>query len=94
MTDTPSERPGADQIAAGVTAFLHERVKVTPDPEQDLFAAGLVSSMFAMELVVHLEREHDIVIAGPDLVLDNFRSVRRMTDLVLRLREEPVASGA
>jgi methoxymalonate biosynthesis acyl carrier protein len=42
--------------------------------------------MFAMELVVHLEASHDIAIIGPELKLDNFRTVQAMTSLVLRLR--------
>jgi methoxymalonate biosynthesis acyl carrier protein len=42
--------------------------------------------MFAMQLVVHLESAYDIAIIGPELKLDNFRTVRAMADLVLRLR--------
>jgi methoxymalonate biosynthesis acyl carrier protein len=42
--------------------------------------------MFAMQLVVHLEESYDIAIIGPELKLDNFRTVQAMTDLVLRLR--------
>ncbi|MYU55616.1 MULTISPECIES: acyl carrier protein [Streptomyces] len=81
--------PGID--AAGVEkqliAFLAERTGAEPAPEQDLFDAGLVSSMFAMQLVVHLEDEYDIEIVGPELSMDNFRSVRAMSALVLRLRD-------
>ena len=46
-----------------------------------------MTSLFAMELVVFLEDAFDIEIAGPDLRLDNFRTVRVMTGLVQRLRE-------
>ena len=53
---------------------------------QDLFASGLVSSMFAMQLVVHLESAYGIAIIGPELKLDNFRTVQAMANLVLRLR--------
>jgi methoxymalonate biosynthesis acyl carrier protein len=56
-------------------------------PDQDLFKSGLVSSMFAMQLVVHLEEAYDIAIVGPELKLDNFRTVQAMTNLVLRLRD-------
>jgi len=83
--------------AAGVTAasiegqllkFLTEKIKTTVEPDQDLFASGLVSSMFAMQLVVQLESSYDIAVIGPDLKLDNFRTVRAMTSLVLRLRDD------
>ncbi|MEV7046524.1 acyl carrier protein [Amycolatopsis sp. NPDC051061] len=84
---TTSSAYTADLVAAQVQAFLTERTKRTWEPDTDLFAAGGVSSMFAMELVVHLESEFDIVISGPDLALDNFRTVKSMAELVVRLRE-------
>ena len=45
--------------------------------DQDLFASGVVSSMFAMELVVFLEQSYQVTIIGGDLKLDNFRTVAR-----------------
>jgi methoxymalonate biosynthesis acyl carrier protein len=84
----------ADQIIAPISAgaieeallgFLAERIKTSVAVDQDLFRSGLVSSMFAMQLVVHLEESYDIAIIGPDLKLDNFRTVQAMTSLVLRL---------
>jgi methoxymalonate biosynthesis acyl carrier protein len=86
----------AEQTISGVTAedieqallgFLTERVKAPVAPDQDLFGSGLVSSMFAMQLVVHLEESYDIAIVGPELKLDNFRTVQAMAQLVLRLRD-------
>lgn len=50
--------------------------------------------MFAMELVVHLEQRYGVAILGEDLKLDNFRTVERMTSLVLRLLDAPVADHA
>jgi methoxymalonate biosynthesis acyl carrier protein len=73
-------------IEEALLGFLTERVKTEVEPDQDLFASGLVSSMFAMQLVVHLEESYDIAIIGPELKLDNFRTVQAMTSLVLRLR--------
>jgi methoxymalonate biosynthesis acyl carrier protein len=54
----------------------------------------LVSSIFAMELVVHLESSYGIAILGGDLKLDNFRTVQRMTALVLRLSADAADPGA
>ena len=76
----------ADSIESALTEFLAEKIKTDVASDQDLFASGLVSSMFAMQLVVHLESAYDIAIIGPELKLDNFRTVQAMTDLVLRLR--------
>jgi methoxymalonate biosynthesis acyl carrier protein len=73
-------------IESALVEFLAGTVKSDVAPDQDLFASGLVSSMFAMQLVVHLESAYDIAIIGPELKLDNFRTVQAMADLVLRLR--------
>jgi methoxymalonate biosynthesis acyl carrier protein len=75
----------AEVIAGALVSFFTERLKTEVALDQDLFKSGLVSSMFAMELVVHLEASYDIAIIGPELKLDNFRTVQAMTSLVLRL---------
>jgi methoxymalonate biosynthesis acyl carrier protein len=76
-----------EAIEEALLSFLAERVKTSVAPDQDLFKTGLVSSMFAMQLVVHLEEAYDIAIVGPELKLDNFRTVQAMISLVLRLRD-------
>ncbi len=83
----------AEAVEEALLGFLTERVKTEVAPDQDLFAAGLVSSMFAMQLVVHLEESYDIAIIGPELKLDNFRTVAAMTGLVLRLRAAAETTG-
>jgi methoxymalonate biosynthesis acyl carrier protein len=80
----------SESIEEALLDFLDQRIKTSVDPDLDLFRSGLVSSMFAMQLVVHLEEAYGIAILGPDLKLDNFRTVRAMTSLVLRLSD---ASG-
>ena len=87
--DQTSEKAAATaaEIAEGLLRFLEEKTKTAAQPDQDLFASGLVSSMFAMELVVFLERSYGVMIIGSDLKLDNFRTVQAMTRLVLRLRD-------
>jgi methoxymalonate biosynthesis acyl carrier protein len=76
----------AETIEKALLIFLAERLKVEVASDQDLFASGLASSMFAMQLVVHLEESYEIAIIGPELKLDNFRTVQAMVSLVLRLR--------
>lgn len=55
--------------------------------DEDIFAAGFVNSLFAMELITFLEAEFDIVIGNDDLDLDNFSTVNRLTQLIERKRE-------
>ena len=86
MTADQSVSPvTATQIQEALGRFLADSVKTTVAVDQDLFKSGLVSSMFAMQLVVHLEEAYDIAIVGPDLKLDSFRTINAMTELVLRL---------
>jgi methoxymalonate biosynthesis acyl carrier protein len=88
MTSEQTINPVTDEaIEKALLSFLAERIKTTVAPDQDLFKSGLVSSMFAMQLVVHLEECYDIAIIGPELKLDNFRTIDAMTGLVLRLRD-------
>jgi methoxymalonate biosynthesis acyl carrier protein len=95
MTSEQTMAPiSAEAIEGALLSFLEERTKTKVAADQDLFKSGVVSSMFAMQLVVHLEERYDIAIIGPDLTLDNFRTVHAMTSLVLRLREAGAAGNA
>ena len=75
----------AEAITADLVTFLGNRTRQTVATDLDLFGSGLVTSLFALELLVHLEGAFGVTVAGPDLVLDNFRTVEAMTALVLRL---------
>ncbi|MCA2217198.1 acyl carrier protein [Jidongwangia harbinensis] len=76
----------ASEVERHIGQFLAARVNDDVPVDRDLFASGLVSSMFAMELVVFLEQAFALEILGEDLKRDNFRTIRSMTDLVLRLQ--------
>ncbi|MEU7576070.1 phosphopantetheine-binding protein [Streptomyces sp. NPDC041068] len=80
-----SEEAGAVEAEKEILRFLEARTKRSWETDQDLFASG-VSSLFAMELVVHLEKTFAVEIRSGDLRLDNFRTVTSMTALVDRLR--------
>jgi methoxymalonate biosynthesis acyl carrier protein len=84
----------AETIQEGLLGFLGSRTKTVLTADQDLFASGLVSSLFAMELVVHLENAYGLDIVGADLKLNNFRTVQIMSSLVLRLRAAPAVAGS
>ena len=53
-------------------------------PEEDIFALGFVNSLLAMQLVAFVEKEFGIAVEDADLDLDNFRSIRAISDLVAR----------
>ncbi|UED87986.1 acyl carrier protein [Streptomyces profundus] len=79
----PTDRP--TDVQAAILAFVEAKTRTSWDPETDLFATGGLSSLFAMELVVHLEKTFGIAIGGADMRLDNFRTVASMVRLVRRL---------
>jgi methoxymalonate biosynthesis acyl carrier protein len=74
-----------EAIRANLVEFLEKRTRQAVALDLDLFGSGLVSSLFALELLVHLEGSFGITVGGPDLTLDNFRTVHAMTALVQRL---------
>lgn len=50
--------------------------------DANIFESGLVSSLFAMQLVSFLENEFDIEISNDELDMKNFRSVSAIVSLV------------
>jgi methoxymalonate biosynthesis acyl carrier protein len=75
-----------EEIRANLTEFVEKQTKQPVTADLDLFGSGLVSSLFALQLVMHVESAFGVAVAGPDLRLDNFRTVGAITELVLRLR--------
>jgi acyl carrier protein len=54
--------------------------------DEDIFAAGFVNSLFAMQLVLFVEKEFGVSVGNEDLNLDNFRSIEAMALLIERKR--------
>ncbi|KJY30191.1 MULTISPECIES: acyl carrier protein [unclassified Streptomyces] len=89
---TTANTPNTHDLEKELLGFLETRTGTAWDADTDLFDAGGLSSLFAMQVVVHLEKTYAIAVRGADLRLDNFRTVRRMAELVDRLRV-PAAGG-
>jgi methoxymalonate biosynthesis acyl carrier protein len=89
--DTTTIEEAVDEDVEGsLLSYLETRLGQAVEPTMDLFESGLVSSMFAMELVVHLEQSFGVAVVGSDLRLENFRSVRAMAGMVRRLRSSDI----
>jgi methoxymalonate biosynthesis acyl carrier protein len=84
---TAQPRPDgqAGAVRRDLAGFLEQRLKAPVAADVDLFSSGLVSSLFALELVMYLENAFGVTLEGPDLTLDNFRTIEAMTSLVVRL---------
>jgi methoxymalonate biosynthesis acyl carrier protein len=73
-------------IATGLQDFLVNRTKKSWEPEEDLFASGHVSSLFALELVVYLEKAYGVEVEGEYLSIEHFRTIRRIEQMVRELQ--------
>ncbi|MCX6048532.1 MAG: phosphopantetheine-binding protein [Chloroflexi bacterium] len=66
-----------------IRTFLLEQITAYDLQDgDDIFALGLVNSLFAMQLVLFVEQEFDISIDGEDLDFANFRTVNAIEHLV------------
>jgi methoxymalonate biosynthesis acyl carrier protein len=52
--------------------------------DEDIFALGFVNSLFAMQLVLFIEKELQVTIDNEDLDIENFRTINAMASLVER----------
>lgn len=57
-----------------------------PEPDQDLFASGLLNSLHALQLVQLIEERFDLELEDEDLSRENFSTLRALETLVLLRR--------
>lgn len=73
----------SEETASPIREFVTRRYpQVHIADDDDIFRLGFVNSLFAMELVMFLEKRFAIAIPNSELQMDNFRSVAAMTALV------------
>jgi acyl carrier protein len=63
-----------------------ERVTRHPDlrDDQNIFESGIVNSIFAVELVIFIEKQFNITVENDDLDLANFASIDAIATFVAR----------
>ncbi len=74
-------------VAAQLQSFVEGRFPqagITTD--QDIFSLGYINSLFAMELVMFIEKTFSVTVPNDELRIDNFRTVEAMSALVERIR--------
>lgn len=71
------------EVNEKIRTFLEKYIKrVSVSDEDDIFSLGLVDSLFAMQLVMFIEKEFNIKLDNADLDLENFRSINAITNLI------------
>ena len=81
----------SENIMNQVRGFLGQFISDTNiDADHNLFESGLVNSLFAMQLVLFVEKEFGIQVANEDLDFDNFKSVNAIVGFI----QDKSGSGA
>lgn len=71
------------EINQNVRKFLGRYVGDKEFTDTDnIFEKGLVNSLFAMQLVMFIEKEYGIVMENEDLELENFKDVNSIVALI------------
>ncbi|PWK05380.1 acyl carrier protein [Tumebacillus permanentifrigoris] len=71
------------EINAKIRKFLSRFFKKHEIADtDDIFALGFVNSLFAMQLVMFLEKEFGIAVETKDLDFNNFRTIESMIQFV------------
>jgi methoxymalonate biosynthesis acyl carrier protein len=82
-----------DENKANIRAFLSRYIRADGlTDEDDIFALGFVNSLFALQLVMWVEKEFAIKVEDEDLDLSNFNSISNIAGFVGRKVAAPVAS--
>ncbi|OPZ84934.1 MAG: acyl carrier protein [Firmicutes bacterium ADurb.Bin419] len=78
-----------EEIKVKVRAFLGRffRKREIGDNE-DIFALGFVNSLFAMQLVMFLEKEFQLRVDNKDLDMENFRTIESIAGFVYNKSEQ------
>lgn len=73
------------QIKETIVNFLGKHVSLDGLGDDDsIFQTKAVNSMFAMQLVLFVEKEFGIQVENEDLEISNFESINALTGLVAR----------
>ncbi|MNJ54840.1 D-alanine--poly(phosphoribitol) ligase subunit 2 [compost metagenome] len=59
---------------------LYRKRKI--EDEENIFELGFVNSLFAMQLILFLEKEFSITIGNEDMDITNFSSINRIVGLI------------
>ncbi len=84
----------SDHLKSEIRSFVGSAFKgkeLTDD--EDIFASGVVNSLFAMELITFLEGTYSITIENEDLELENFSTVDKLVELVERKTASSAAAS-
>ena len=87
-------------VQSKVRGFVQEHINLSRlGDREDLFGSGYVTSLFAIQLVMFVEKEFAIRLESGDLTIENFRSIADIARMVVAktsgtLQAEALEQGA
>ena len=66
--------------------FREKRKQTVPADDADLFENGFVDSLFAIEIVLFLEKAFKVKIKNKEITKDNFRNIDNIAAVVQRAK--------
>jgi acyl carrier protein len=84
-----------DDIKNRTRAFLGQFVGTAQlgTDDEDLFARGLVNSLFAMQLIAWVEKSFEVQVEDEDLEITNFNSVSAIARFVAGKRQAALGAA-
>ena len=74
-----------DAIKQKIKVFFSKFVgDVEIDDDEELFSSGLINSLFAMQLVLFIEKEYSLKMENEDLDLNNFHTVNAIANFIIK----------
>lgn len=72
-----------------ICKFLQKYFDLSSLSDDDNFIErGLVNSLFSMQLIVYIEKTFDISVPTEDISTENFSSVNRIIDYIIKKKNE------
>jgi methoxymalonate biosynthesis acyl carrier protein len=82
---TPANAEEENGIKETVKRFILSSINFTHlDDDDNLFEAGIVNSLFAVQLMIFIEKNFAIDVRLDDLDIENFKSLNAITAFVMR----------
>lgn len=70
-----------EKIKVFLSKFFRKREQ---NDDEDIFATGAANSLFAMQLILFLEKEFNIRVENSDMDIENFKTINSISRFVAK----------
>ena len=88
MTSDTQTEP-TEEVIVRLVSQIADLPREEIDVEDDLLTSGIIDSIGIVRLIADLEAELGVSVPAPDLVPENFRTIRVMTSYLDSLKSDP-----